>query len=724
MTRLAGLFIVVAGLLLAIGQPGDAYGHAALRSSDPVANAFLTTAPTRITLAFTEPVGAQSSSIQMLDARGAAIDLPASAVRGATMTVELPSLPPGIYNVLWTNVSQIDGHGISGSYPFTILNPDGSVPDITNSVTGLSSDTDPVPMADGIAVRALSLLGLVLVVAGALMNLLWREAEEKTRNAFGWTVFAGTGLLAFATALSFVLIRDTYSGVPLGDLVFNTPAGGYWLTRMGLVLLIAVANTFLGEAPRRTAWALMGCVALYLWAFTATSHAAAGAGANWAKSIDIVHGVAALTWIGAVAGIAIAARLASSQSSWRTLVPRFSLTASVMVFLLLTTGFLSALVEIDTMEKLWETKYGVALLVKLGLTFPLLAVAGYNAKWGKVRLAEGAPGEPRRFLMFATAELALGLAVFGAAAVLTQTTASKSITLEQDTQAYDQVSPFGDLQLRLQIDPNRTGLNTYRVNVADSAGQPIETERVRLTFRYQEDAAIGASTLALSPAGLGDFLGQGPYMTLEGQWRVEVEVRRLTADDVVGFFEVRPAGTPVVGDSSLAPWANPAPGLDWNQFGGLVFVIAGLGFALYRAPFRAFRKEAGWAANGMTMAGFSFGVLLLFGVHAHEPQSALPTNPVTADANSIERGRALYSQNCVSCHGSVGIPPKGLNLNPYPLDLTVHVPQHVDGQLFTFIDSGVPGTAMRAWGEGDGALTEEEIWHLVNFLRTLTPVDR
>ncbi|MBK7328756.1 MAG: cytochrome c [Dehalococcoidia bacterium] len=81
-------------------------------------------------------------------------------------------------------------------------------------------------------------------------------------------------------------------------------------------------------------------------------------------------------------------------------------------------------------------------------------------------------------------------------------------------------------------------------------------------------------------------------------------------------------------------------------------------------------------------------------------------------------------QNCVSCHGQTGVPPKGLDLNPYPLDLTVHVPQHPDGQLFKFIDEGVAGTQMRAWGEGAGRLSEEQMWHLVNFLRTLTPVER
>jgi mono/diheme cytochrome c family protein len=92
------------------------------------------------------------------------------------------------------------------------------------------------------------------------------------------------------------------------------------------------------------------------------------------------------------------------------------------------------------------------------------------------------------------------------------------------------------------------------------------------------------------------------------------------------------------------------------------------------------------------------------------------------DRDSIATGQKLYAQNCAACHGQSGVPPKGLDLNPYPLDLTVHVPQHPDGQLYEFISKGIPGTAMAAWG--DGRLTTEQIWHLVNYLRTLTPVDR
>ncbi len=720
----AALVLVVLGATLALGRAETALGHAALLSSDPAANAFLQRPPGQISLSFAEPIETRSSSISLLDANAQPVAIPEPNVGGASMTVALPQLKPGIYNVVWANVSRIDGHAIRGSFPFTVLNPDGSLPDQTNAVGGLSSDGDPPPLADGVAVRALSLLGLAMVVAGAVVMLFLDSPGSSTRRGLVLTVYAGTAVLLAATLLNFATIRDAYDTIAIRDLIFNTPAGGYWLTRMGLVMLIAVANTFAFEAPRRTAGALIGCVGIYLWAYTATSHAAAGAGSSWAKGLDILHGMSALVWIGAIAGVAIAARLLKRDASWDSFVPRFSLLASVCVFVLLGTGFLGALVEIDEVSKLWETRYGVILLIKLGLMLPLLAVAGYNARYGKNLLTSGTQKAQRRFLMFAAGELALGLAVFLFAAMLTQTTVSKSIVIAPDRKPFDETSSVSDLRIKLAINPNQTGLNTYRVELHDAADDLVPAQRVRLTFRYQEDQTIGASTLVLSSTETGVYVGQGPYMTIEGRWRVETEVRRADTDDIVGFFDVRPAGTAVLGGISGTAWSNPAPSLSWNQFGGFIFVIAGLGFALARTPVRRLGREAGWAASGMTMAGFSFGVLLLFGVHSHEPTSGLPANPIYPDANSIEQGRTLYANNCAACHGQNGVPPKGLDLNPYPLDLTVHVPLHADGQLFLFIHDGIAGSAMPAWGKQANPLTDEQIWHLVNFLRTLSPVDR
>ena len=62
--------------------------------------------------------------------------------------------------------------------------------------------------------------------------------------------------------------------------------------------------------------------------------------------------------------------------------------------------------------------------------------------------------------------------------------------------------------------------------------------------------------------------------------------------------------------------------------------------------------------------------------------------------------------------------PAGLALNPHPADLSIHAAPgaHTDGQLYLWISQGYPGSAMPPF---DPALTDEQRWDLVNFIRTL-----
>ncbi|MGH2610733.1 MAG: copper resistance CopC family protein, partial [Tepidiformaceae bacterium] len=170
---LAALIVLL--LIGAVLRPGSTLGHAALAGADPASNSFLQRPPTRISLTFTEPIDAGQSSISVLDAGGARVETTALDLSDNRVVAQVAfpaDLPPGIYNVLWSNVSTIDGHGYRGSFPFTVLNPDGSVPDVVNTVGGLSTDGDPPPLADGVAVRAVSLLGLVISAGGAMLLLL------------------------------------------------------------------------------------------------------------------------------------------------------------------------------------------------------------------------------------------------------------------------------------------------------------------------------------------------------------------------------------------------------------------------------------------------------------------------------------------------------------------------------------------------------------------------
>lgn len=719
MRRLLGFcaLLAVAGVFAL--HPGDALGHAALVRSDPAPNAFLQKAPTQITLTFTEPLDQRSSSIRVLDSRGGAlasgkIDLSDNAL---TMTLKLPKLNPGIYNVVWSNVSRIDGHALRGSYPFTVLNPDGSVPTGTNTFGGVGGGNDPAPVGEQVAVRALSLLGLVIVAGAALVVMLWGKAGEPARPALERTVYVGAAVLGVATLLNLAAIKDVYSGVPLKDVVFQSTVGGYWLTRFGVVLLLGVGGTFIAEFPKRTGAIMLAFSGLYIWAYTQTSHAAAGSGSFWARSLDLVHGLTALLWVGAIIGVLVCARLLWRRGSYGALMARFTVLASVLVYVLIATGIFSSFIEIDTPSKLVDTRYGVTLLVKIGLILPMLLLGFYNMRTGRKRLASLAPGEPRRFIYTAGTEAFLGLAVLVAAAFLTQTTVSKSVATDTGGKPFDQTATMADLDVQLHIDPNKTGINTYQVKLFDKGtADPVDAERVRLTFRYLDDQNVGPSTLTLDKSSPGTYTGEGPFLTLEGQWRVEAEVRRANVDDVTAFFNVRPAGAAFVNVTRGGQWANPVPSMNWNEVGGLLLLVVGFGLAIFRGQVGQIDRRMGWAANGASMLGFALGVLLLFGVHSHSTSTPLPANPIYPDVNSVATGRYLYANNCASCHGQNGVPPKGLDLNPYPLDLTVHTPQHPDGQLFNFIAHGVPGSAMIGWLD-EGKLTTDEVWHLVNFLR-------
>ncbi|MBL8099020.1 MAG: c-type cytochrome [Anaerolineales bacterium] len=92
------------------------------------------------------------------------------------------------------------------------------------------------------------------------------------------------------------------------------------------------------------------------------------------------------------------------------------------------------------------------------------------------------------------------------------------------------------------------------------------------------------------------------------------------------------------------------------------------------------------------------------------------TNPLSADAAIA--GGEIFQSTCATCHGSGGHGdgPAGAALNPPPKDLSVLQLEVSDGYLFWRISEGSPGTAMVAWR---GILSDEQIWQLTTYIRTL-----
>lgn len=124
-------------------------------------------------------------------------------------------------------------------------------------------------------------------------------------------------------------------------------------------------------------------------------------------------------------------------------------------------------------------------------------------------------------------------------------------------------------------------------------------------------------------------------------------------------------------------------------------------------------------ATGSTIS--MLGLFLTINPDVLRPKQKLaPGSRPLPTVESLEIGQRLYLRLCEVCHGTSGggDGPLASTLTPPPANLIEHVPQHSDRELFWFIYAGIAGTRMPALRD---TLTHEEIWHLVNYLKTLAP---
>ena len=100
----------------------------------------------------------------------------------------------------------------------------------------------------------------------------------------------------------------------------------------------------------------------------------------------------------------------------------------------------------------------------------------------------------------------------------------------------------------------------------------------------------------------------------------------------------------------------------------------------------------------------------LAGVATSRPRLAI-TNPYTGDANAVHEGEFLFvHMNCAYCHGFDGGGGMGPNLGDDYWRFGGD-----DADVFNSVFAG-RGKGMPAWG---AALTEDQIWKVVAYVRTL-----
>ena len=105
--------------------------------------------------------------------------------------------------------------------------------------------------------------------------------------------------------------------------------------------------------------------------------------------------------------------------------------------------------------------------------------------------------------------------------------------------------------------------------------------------------------------------------------------------------------------------------------------------------------------------------------HQH-PEAQSLVNPNEAAQESRAAGRQLYVFMCRECHGNSGRGDGDMShAGGVPSNFTDDVWQHgaTDGEIFTVIKEGVTAD-MQGYAD---RMSDEQIWNLVNYLRSLAP---
>ena len=360
--------------LVLLAAPADA--HAFLVTSSPAQGARLAQPPTQLTLDFTESLVSDATRVTIATASGHRI--PGSRAQagsdGRRVSVPLPGLGTGVYVVDWSVLSE-DGHRTEGEYAFAVGAVHGKLPE-TRSATGGASILATVASAT-------FLLGLALALGGlASERFVWQPvvgAEQVPRVAAGAAVgIAAAGavlqvLTAFRNAHASLLqaigwrsiLTSRAGAVVLFELAFVVYA--LWLLVLERWRRIGRART-MAVGPLAAAAALVGV----------GGHVAAS-GTWWSTTANSVHVVLAMLWLGALAHlVSVAWRSRHDDALCRSVRPaatRYARLALVGVPVLLLAGVGTAFGPFDRFADLWQTRYGLTLLVKLGLVVVVLGLA-------------------------------------------------------------------------------------------------------------------------------------------------------------------------------------------------------------------------------------------------------------------------------------------------------------------------------------------------------------
>jgi copper transport protein len=533
--------------------PAAASAHAALLHTSPQASVIVNGSPARVALTYNEAVEPSFAVVSVTDAGAHPQTIGApkrSAASPDTLVVPLRHLAKGWYLVFWRVISA-DGHPVRGAFTFAVGPNPGPAPQFQIPSLSETAATPRLLIARWVMFLALmgaaGLLAFRLVIGRPLMR---RVPDSSLRAVGAATLVAlGVGLIATPIYLDLATAEFTLrSAFDLGALIplMHKSAFGRGLIDLEIVLALAFVATAVAlrldrpDREQRSVAELLAGIGAALTIGAAllipglAGHAAQYPPRGVSLTVDWLHLLSGGLWIGGLLALTLVGITADSSrrvASFIVLVPRFSRVAFGSVVVLIASGTIASILRLPTLASLWNTSYGQALLVKIGILLVALTLAAVNLLRTKPRL-EASTRRPGLGESTATTlrrlvggEVTLVVAAIFVAGVLSSLAPPPKalgslgkIAATVGPGSVNRALTQAGYKVGVRIAPNKAAVpNAFAVKVTKH-GKPVKGADVTATFTML-DMDMAPQEYKLSPQGPAIYGRKSiPSLVMVGRW--------------------------------------------------------------------------------------------------------------------------------------------------------------------------------------------------------------
>ncbi|SEC68958.1 copper resistance CopC/CopD family protein [Bradyrhizobium erythrophlei] len=471
---------VFAVLLLAafyLFSADTALAHAVLIASEPVDGALLSKPPGQVKLNFSEVVA--PLALRLLDSTGKVTLLKAYRQEQQSLIVDMPSeIGVGTSILSWRVTSQ-DGHPVGGTVSFSINRADQ---ERLSSTIADQERRFPLWLA-----HVLNVLLLATVIGGAFFyNWI---ASARIGAAARWLMLLSP--LAILVALA-RFVAETLDAV--GDISGLSNVSLWWqpvaatsgISMLVTVVALTLAALSLGRPGRRgEAMSLIG-IGLAGLAFAINGHAAAASPQVLMKPLVLMHLAALLFWSGSLVPLFVLLRRGLPDSI--DVLKSYDTPIRSAIMVLVPSGIVIASVQLGAFSELWNSGYGVVLLIKLALLAVLFGLAGVNRFSLTPRIQNGDVSALRLLRASIVGEIGLVIFIFCVTSLWRFTPPPREMSAVTVLSTGIQFHAHGTRGMaNLLVSPARPGPVAVSINVMDVQSRPLDVKGVDIVLLDPEN---------------------------------------------------------------------------------------------------------------------------------------------------------------------------------------------------------------------------------------------